>query len=300
MIKTTNLCKRFGSLTALDNLSSVIEDGCICGLVGSNGAGKSTLLRLLAGVYEPTSGQLEIDGQPVYENVELKQQICFVPDELYFLPGATLDSMAAFLRPLYHSWNQERYEELLGKFPLPRQAKLHTSSKGMRRQAALILALSCQPRYLLLDEAFDGLDPVLRLALRKIMADDVSQRQMTVIIASHNLRELEDVCDQVGLLHQGHILFQKELDSLKLGFCKVQAAFRPMVPKEELERDLDIMKLEQSGSLVNIVAKGTPEDVSRALERHQPLFCEALPLTLEEIFIYEMEAVGYDYNNILF
>ena len=170
----------------------------------------------------------------------------------------------------------------------------------MRRQAALILALSCQPKYLLLDEAFDGLDPVLRLALRKIMADDVAQRGMTVIIASHNLRELEDVCDQVGLLHQGHILFQRELDDLKLGFCKVQAAFKPMLPEAEFKQALDILKLEVSGSMVSIVARGTVEEVSEKLEQFHPLFCEAVPMMLVEIFIYEMEAVGYDYNNVLF
>ena len=216
------------------------------------------------------------------------------------IAGSTMDDMAKYLKKLYVNWNQQRYEDLLTKFPMSRKNKLHNSSKGMRRQAALILALSCQPKYLLLDEAFDGLDPVLRLALRKIMADDVAQRGMTVIIASHNLRELEDVCDQVGLLHQGHILFQRELDDLKLGFCKVQAAFKPMLPEAEFKQALDILKLEVSGSMVSIVARGTVEEVSEKLEQFHPLFCEAVPMMLEEIFIYEMEAVGYDYNNVLF
>ncbi len=300
MIKATDLMKRFDTVTALDRLNSVIEDGCICGLVGSNGAGKSTLLRLIAGVYQPTEGSITIDGERIYENMAAKQQIYFVPDDLYFLPGATMDSMASYLKKMYLNWNQERYEDLLTKFPMKRNTKLHNSSKGMRRQAALILALSCQPKYLLLDEAFDGLDPVLRLALRKLMADDVSERGMTVLIASHNLRELEDVCDQVGLLHQGHILFQRELNDLKLGFCKVQAAFKPMVSEEILRQELDILKLEQSGSMVSIVARGTVEEVSEKLEQHNPLLCEAVPMMLEEIFIYEMEAVGYDYNNVLF
>lgn len=300
MIKATNLVKRFDELTALDSLNTVIEDGCICGLVGSNGAGKSTLLRLIAGVYQPTEGRITVDEQDIYENMAVKQQIYFVPDDLYFLPGSTMDDMAKYLKNMYVNWNQQRYEELLTKFPMKRNTRLHNSSKGMRRQAALILALSCQPKYLLLDEAFDGLDPVLRLALRKIMADDVMQRGMSVLIASHNLRELEDVCDQVGLLHQGHILFQRELNDLKLGFCKVQAAFRPMIPEEVLRKELDVLKLEISGSMVSIVARGTVEEVSEKLEKHQPLFCEAVPMMLEEIFIYEMEAVGYDYNNVLF
>ena len=300
MIKATNLVKRFDELTALDSLNTVIEDGCICGLVGSNGAGKSTLLRLIAGVYQPTEGRITVDEQDIYENMAVKQQIYFVPDDLYFLPGSTMDDMAKYLKNMYVNWKQQRYEELLTKFPMKRNTRLHNSSKGMRRQAALILALSCQPKYLLLDEAFDGLDPVLRLALRKIMADDVMQRGMSVLIASHNLRELEDVCDQVGLLHQGHILFQRELNDLKLGFCKVQAAFRPLIPEEVIRKELDVLKLEISGSMVSIVARGTVEEVSEKLGKHQPLFCEAVPMMLEEIFIYEMEAVGYDYNNVLF
>lgn len=300
MIKATNLIKRFDDFTALDRLDTVIEDGCICGLVGSNGAGKSTLLRLMAGVYQPTEGSITVDDEPIYENESIKQQIYFVPDDLYFFPGSTMDDIANYLKRIYVNWNQQRYEDLLTKFPMSRKQKLHTSSKGMRRQAALILALSCQPKYLLLDEAFDGLDPVLRLALRKIMADDVAQRGMTVLIASHNLRELEDVCDQVGLLHQGHILFQRELNDLKLGFCKVQAAFKPMIPEETLRSALDILKLEISGSIVSIVARGAVDEVTEKLEQLQPLFCEAVPMMLEEIFIYEMEAVGYDYNNVLF
>ncbi len=300
MIKATDLMKRFDTVTALDRLNSVMEDGCIFGLVGSNGAGKSTLLRLIAGVYQPTEGSITVDGEDIYENMAVKQQIYFVPDDLYFLPGATMDTMAKYLKKMYANWDQQRYETLLTKFPMKRNTRLHNSSKGMRRQAALILALSCRPKYLLLDEAFDGLDPVLRLALRKLMADDVAERGMTVLIASHNLRELEDVCDQVGLLHQGHVLFQRELNDLKLGFCKVQAAFKPMVPEKELREKLDILKLEQSGSMVSIVARGTVEEVSEKVEELHPLLCEAVPMMLEEIFIYEMEAVGYDYNNVLF
>lgn len=300
MIKATNLFKSFDDFNALEELNTVIENSCICGLVGSNGAGKSTLLRLLAGVYKPTKGSITIDGQDIYENQNIKQQVYFVPDDLYFFPGATMDYMAKYLKKIYINWNQQRYEDLLSKFPMSRKKKLHNSSKGMRRQAALILALSCQPRYLLLDEAFDGLDPVLRLALRKLMAEDVMNRGMTVIIASHNLRELEDVCDQVGLLHQGHILFQRELDDLKLGFCKVQAAFKPMISEEILKKELDILKIETSGSMVSIVARGTVEEVSEKLQKLNPLLCEAVPMMLEEIFIYEMEAVGYDYNNVLF
>lgn len=200
MIKTVSLTKTFGSITALENLSTTIESGSIYGLVGSNGAGKSTLLHLLAGIYRPTSGSIEIDGQPVYENPACKQQIFFIPDEIYQQPGASMESMAKLYACLYTQWSQQRYEQLVQRFPIDPKRKLSTCSKGMRRQIAIILGMSCMPKYLLLDEAFDGLDPVIRVAVRKLISDDVIERGTTVLIASHNLRELEDLCDQVGLL----------------------------------------------------------------------------------------------------
>lgn len=300
MIKTENLTKQFDNITALDCLNTEIAEGCIYGLVGSNGAGKSTLLRLLAGIYQPTQGSVTIDGQPIYENPQIKQDICFVADDLYFPQGATMHSVAQYLSGIYTNWNWQRYQELTRLFPIPEKRKLQTCSKGMKRQAALILALSSMPKLLLLDEAFDGLDPIIRVALRKVLADSVSRHGMTVMIASHNLRELEDVCDQVGLLHQGKIMFQRDLEDLKLGFCKVQAAFRPMVSQEELASRLSIMKTEITGSLVHMVVRGSSQEVLAALEGLTPLLCETIPLTLEEVFIYEMEAVGYDYNNVLF
>ena len=222
MIKATNLVKRFDELTALDSLNTVIEDGCICGLVGSNGAGKSTLMRLIAGVYQPTEGRITVDEQDIYENMAVKQQIYFVPDDLYFLPGATMDSMAKYLKKMYVNWNQQRYEDLLTKFPMKRNTKLHSSSKGMRRQAALILALSCQPKYLLLDEAFDGLDPVMRQAVKGLIASAVAEDRMVPVIASHNLRELEDICDHVAVVHQGETVLTMQLDDIHQGIHKVQ------------------------------------------------------------------------------
>ena len=207
MIKTVSLTKTFGPTTALENLSTTIESGSIYGLVGSNGAGKSTLLHLLAGIYRPTSGSIEIDGQPVYENSACKQQIFFIPDEIYQQPGASMESMAKLYACLYTQWSQQRYEQLVQRFPIDPKRKLSTCSKGMRRQIAIILGMSCMPKYLLLDEAFDGLDPVIRVAVRKLISDDVIERGTTVLIASHNLRELEDICFDVGLLHQGGVRF---------------------------------------------------------------------------------------------
>ena len=299
MIKTENLTKQFDTTTALDCLSTTIEEGRIYGLVGSNGAGKSTLLRLLAGVYRPTSGSVEIDGEPVFENPALKQKIFFIPDELYQMPGASLASLANIYRALYHSWSDERYQELVGRFPIPPERKLSACSKGMRRQAALILALCREPDYLLLDEAFDGLDPVIRLAARKLIADEVSGRGMTALISSHNLRELEDLCDHVAILHEGRLLMTREMDNLRTSYCKVQTAFKPAVETLDLP-GLSILRTERVGSVWTLLVRGSEEEVFQALRPLNPVILDCISLTLEEVFISEMEAVGYDYNHIIF
>ena len=302
MIKTVSLTKTFGPTTALENLSTTIESGSIYGLVGSNGAGKSTLLHLLAGIYRPTSGSIEIDGQPVYENPACKQQIFFIPDEIYQQPGASMESMAKLYACLYTQWSQQRYEQLVQRFPIDPKRKLSTCSKGMRRQIAIILGMSCMPKYLLLDEAFDGLDPVIRVAVRKLISDDVIERGTTVLIASHNLRELEDFCDHVGLIHKGGVVFEQELDELKLGIHKVQAVYRPALDSEaldELRDTLDIIKLEIQGSMVRFVARGSQEEIDRVMQHRNTIFYETLPLSLEEVFISEMEAAGYDLDRIL-
>lgn len=299
MIEAKSLVKCFGDFTALSEMTTCIQNGSIYGLVGSNGSGKSTFLRLIAGVYLPDGGSLAVNGQTVFENVAVKDKIFFVADDLYFLPQASMNDMAGFYQGVYSGFSRERYTRLCGIFPLDPQKKLITFSKGMRRQAALVLGLSCQPELLLLDEAFDGLDPVVRGAVKRLLSDDIAARGMTVLITSHNLRELEELCDHVGLLHRGKILFEKEIDELKLGFCKVHAAFPQGVTDETLAA-LNIMQRSQSGSLVNLVVRGTSADATAYLLEHGALFAEGLPLTLEEVFIHEMEAVGYDYNNILF
>ena len=300
MITAVQLTKRFDDYEALSGLDTTIPSGAVYGLIGSNGSGKSTFLRLVSGIYRPDAGSVTVGGEEVYENPSVKNRLFFVSDDIYFLPQATMDEMADFYRGYYSAFSRERYEKLCGIFPIDPKKRLHTFSKGMKRQAALVLALACQPEYLLLDEAFDGLDPVIRGAVRKVIADDMAARSMTTVITSHNLRELEDMCDHVGLLHGGRIIFEKEIDDLKLGFCKVQAAFRPMVEAETLKERVDVMQLEERGSMVSLIARGGREDVIAALEGLSPLFVEAVPLTLEEVFIHEMEAVGYDYNNVIF
>lgn len=299
MIQAKNVTKRFDDTLALGGLTTEIEAGSIYGLVGSNGAGKSTLLRLIAGVYRADSGSVAVDGQETFENTEVKERIFFVADDLFFFQNATMNQMAEFYRGLYANWSEERYRQLSVTFPIAAGKRVNTFSKGMRRQAALILALSTMPQILLLDEAFDGLDPVIRGLVRKMLAEDVAERGLTVIIASHNLRELEDFCDQVGVLHGGKLLFQRELDDLKLGFSKVQCAFKPPLAREAFA-GLSLMQFEAQGSLVSLIARGGREEILEQIEKLGPLFVEAIPLTLEEVFIHEMEAVGYDYSNILF
>ena len=299
MITTRNLTKLFDRYEAVSNLSLEIQPGCIYGLVGTNGAGKSTLLRMLSGIYRPSSGEAQLDGSPIFDNVPAKSRIVLVPDDLWFFAGATLSEMAAFYRDCYPGWNQEKFQRLLTAFPLVPDKKLSGFSKGMRRQAALILALCRDPDYLLLDEAFDGLDPVIRMAARKLIADEVSGRGMTALISSHNLRELEDLCDHVAILHEGRLLMTREMDNLRTSYCKVQTAFKN--PLETLDLPgLSILRTERVGSVWTLLVRGSEEQVFEALRPLEPVILDCISLTLEEVFISEMEAVGYDYNHIIF
>lgn len=298
MIETKGLTKRFGDFTALKGLDLKIEGGQVYGLVGSNGSGKSTLLRLLAGVYEPDEGAIAIDHEKVFDNPSRKGQIFFLGDTPYFFSGATLMDMADFYRRLYPRFSLARLEELNKIFPIDPKGRISAMSKGMQRQAALILAFAACPDYLFLDEAFDGLDPVMREALRRLIAEDIADRGMTVLIASHNLRELEDLCDSVGLLHFGELVFSQRLHSLKTELHKVQAAFSA-VPETTVFEALDILKLERTGSLLQLVIRGELSEIDAFFGTLNPLFYEPTPLTLEEVFIYELGGLGYDISSIL-
>ena len=297
MLKANDLVKRFGDTIALDGLNTEIGRGCIYGLVGPNGSGKSTLMRLMCGVYRPDGGSITLEGEPVFENIAAKDRILYLSDDLYFPPKSTVEELAAFYRGLYSGFSTETYQKLCGCFPLEVKKSLSTFSKGQRRQAALLAALCCHADYLLLDEAFDGLDPVIRLMVKKLLAEEIAERSATVVISSHNLRELEDLCDQIGLLSAGRLLFEKDIDVLKLGFCRVQAAYDHPVDWEAT--GLSILDKKERGKLVSLLVRGTAEETLAVLEAQRPLFAEALPMTLEEVFIGEMEAVGYDYSNIL-
>ena len=298
MIQVERLTKKFQTHTALNQISVSVQPGSVFGLVGSNGAGKSTLLRTIAGIYKPDSGTVAIDGTPIFEHPSVKNDIFFISDFPYFIPQSNMKEMAKFYASMYSNWSHERYRELCHLFPIEEKMKISSMSKGMQRQVALICALSTQPKVLLMDEIFDGLDPVMRQLLKKLLAREVSERNITVMIASHNLRELEDVCDHVGLLHQGGVVFEQELDGLKLNLHKLQAVFKPMISMDVFS-DLDILKFDMKGSLINMVIRSDKGVISRRIEALKPVYFEMLPLTLEEVFISEMEVSGYDIDKII-
>ena len=298
MITAKSLTKKFDDKTALDNITLNIADGCVYGLVGSNGSGKSTLLRLISGVYMADGGEITVDGDNCFNNPYVKSQIAFLGDTPYFLPQSDLKEMAELYSSMYPSFDYEIYNHLLTVFPLNQKARLSTFSKGMQRQAALILALSTNPRYLLMDEAFDGLDVVMRKVLANIVMDGVEQRGMTAIIASHNLRELENVCDSVCVIHNGKIISNGDIESLRGNIHKIQVAFSN-VPEISVFDSLYVMKMERTGSLLSLVVKGDEGEIMQFINRLNPLYAECIEPTLEEVFVYELEVCGYDVKNIL-
>ena len=295
-IEIKGISKRFDTVRSLDNVCAAINQGSIFGLIGSNGAGKSTLLRIMSGIYKQDSGDVFYNGQTLYDNPVLKEEIVYVSDDLYFFPHGTVEDMMNFYTKIYPGFDKKRYFELCDMFRLDRNRKINTFSKGMQKQAAMLLALSIRPKYLLCDETFDGLDPVMRQFIKRLIADDVAERGVTPIIASHNLRELEDICDHIGLLHSGGIVFDGELDNLKSNIFKVQAVFSDA--ENRTFDDIAVVDYKRRGSVISLVVRGTREEVETYFNSKAPTFFEILPLSLEEIFISEMEEKGYDYASI--
>ncbi len=293
--RTADMKKPF---VALKELSCEIPSGCIYGLVGSNGSGKSTFLRLLSGVYRPDSGVVTIDGLPVYENPLAKDLIFYVPDDLYFLPQSSMHEMARFYKAIYPKFDHERFRHLTETFGLDPTANLNAFSKGMRRQAATILGLSTRPRYLFFDETFDGLDPVMRNLVKQVIYSDVLENETTTIITSHSLRELEDTCDQLALLHKGGIVFESDIENVKTSLFKVQTAFREPFTKDRF-LGIDILSYQQMGSVCTLIVRGNREETEQRIRAMDPLLLDLLPLNLEEVFVYEMEALGYAFKDIL-
>lgn len=298
MITANDVTMKFGDFAALKNLNCRIPNGCIYGMVGSNGAGKSTLLRLISGIYKPQSGIVKIDDEPVFDSPEVKNKLVFVPDELYFLPRASLNRMAAMYSSIYKGFSFDRFNELVSTFKLNPKANIGTFSKGMKRQAATILALSCNADYILFDETFDGLDPVMRNLVKNLLYDDVMERNATAVITSHSLRELEDTCDQLSLLHKGGIIFESDITNLKTSLFKVQVAFREEYDKSKFE-SIDMLSFTKHGSVSSIIVRGDREETTAKITAMDPLLYEILPLSLEEVFVYEMDALGYAFSDVL-
>ena len=300
MIEIKNVSKTYGDVKSLENINSTIAVGSIYGLIGSNGSGKSTLLRIMSGIMRGDEGQIDYDGESVFENPDVKKRFVFLSDEQYFLPGSTLDEMAGIYASFYPDFSREKYHELAKLFNLPYDRKINTFSKGMKKQASVLLALASNVKYILCDETFDGLDPVMRQLVKKLLANEVVTNGMTAVIASHNLREIEDICDHIGLLHKGGILFESELDSLKREIHAVQIVLEDDIKVGDVFADFHVVSSTKRGSLSTIVVRGERDAVEAAAKAASPQFCEIIPLTLEEIFISEMEERGYDYSEVLF
>ena len=293
MIKFENVTKKFDGFTALDDITLEIPKGTAYGLLGSNGAGKSTMLRLLTGVYKADKGIVSIDGAPVFDNAKVKQKLIFISDETAQYSNMTLNQMKKFYKTFYPNFSDEIFNRLHGVLELPLNKKTSSFSKGMKRQAAVICAISAGPDYLFLDEAFDGLDPSMRIAVKKMMIEAMSDSEMTIVISSHNLKEVEEFCNMVGMLHKGKIIFTKDLSELKGNIHKIQASFDKEVTKDDFP-NLDILLVEHKAGLTYIIAKGDADRSLNSVKAENPSFCDLIPLSLEEIFIYEMEALGYD------
>ena len=298
MICADNVTKKFDGFAALRGLTCRIPDSCVYGLVGSNGAGKSTFLRLISGIYRADSGVVTFDGQPVYENPLVKNQIMYVPDELYFLPQSNMCRMAELYRSIYVDFNMERFHDLTKMFGLNPSANINSFSKGMKRQAATILALSSMPKFLFFDETFDGLDPVMRNLVKRVIYGDVMERKTTTIITSHSLRELEDACDQLALLHKGGIVFESDIQNLKTSLFKIQVAFNGAFDKSKFQ-GIEMLDYTQMGSVATFIARGDRVAVTEKIRALSPILLDVLPLNLEEVFIYEMEALGYAFKDML-
>ncbi len=299
MIEVKGISKSFSGIKAVDNLDAVIQEGAVFGLIGTNGAGKSTFLRMVCGVLKPDEGTILVDGKPIFETPESKQKMFYISDEQYFFANANPIDMKRYYERVYPEFDGERFLELLKRFGLQGGRKINTFSKGMKKQLSVILGICANTKYLLWDETFDGLDPVMRQAVKGIFIKEIEERGMTPIVASHNLRELEDICDHVGLLHRGGILLSRDLEDMKLNIHKLQCVWKNPEDIEAIKQQVEVVKVEQRGSLMTITIKGSVDRIEKAVEEKEPLFYELLPLSLEEIFISETEVAGYDIKNII-
>ena len=292
MLEIRNLTKTFGDFKALDDLSMTVPKGTVYGLVGPNGAGKSTAIRCIVGVYRPDCGSITMDGQFVYENPDLKARIGYIPDDIFFFPAATLEEMRRFYKGIYPDFDDNLFERLYEIFNLPRKNPIRRFSKGMQKQAAFHLAICCRPDILILDEPVDGLDPVMRRQVMSLILADVAERGTTVLISSHNLRELEDVCDHVGIMDHGRMLLEKSLADMQGTTHKLQMV-------GDAPAGLEVLHESASGRLRTYIVRGSAAEISNAVAAANPVYFDVLPLSLEEIFIYELGGVNYEVKNII-
>ena len=299
MIELKNVTKCYDQLKAVDHISVTIKENSVFGLIGTNGAGKSTALRLAAGVLRPDEGEITVDGLAVFDNMEVKKNIYFIADEPYFFANSNAADMQKYLSSIYPEFAVDDFYNYLVNFGLDRKRKINTYSKGMRKQLALVCGVCSGAKYLLCDETFDGLDPVMRQGVKSIFASEMERRGLTPVVASHNLRELEDICDFVGLLHKGGILLSKDLEDMKCNIQKIQCVFKASSDEERILSTMDIMKNEKRGSLNIMTIRGNRAEVIASFATVNTVFFEALPLSLEEIFISETEVVGYDIKKLI-
>ncbi len=298
MIHLQNISKSFEGLCALRDVSLEIADGTIFGLIGTNGAGKSTLLRIMAGIYQPDAGEILLDDAPVFEQLAVKSKLFYISDEPFYFNGATLEEMHRYYRTLYPNFSTDIYLRISANLQLDPTRKLSTYSKGMLRQAMIILAFASQARFIFFDETFDGLDPVMRQAVKGLIASSVAEGKLVPIIASHNLRELEDICDHVGVLHRGNMVLNMRLEEMQADIQKIQCAFQEQ-PQREWFDHLHPLDFKAQGRFCTLIVRAPETEVLAAVQAHAPLFFETMPLSLEEIFIAQMGGIGYEIQNIL-
>ena len=298
MIEIRDVVKTFDGFRALDGVTMTVPRGAVYGLVGPNGAGKSTLIRHLTGIYRPDSGTIDIDGQPVYENPAVKARIAYIPDDVFYFPQATIPDMMRYYRGIYPKFDAARYQKLGEVFQLDPKRQIRRLSKGMQKQAAFWLMVCCMPEYLILDEPVDGLDPVMRRQVWSLLLGDVADRGTTVLVSSHNLRELEDVCDHVGILNHGKVLLERSLSDLQDNTVKLQVAYQG-VTEPPLPAELNILHRSHVGRVYTYIVRGSSQEIMRRMQITEPVLLESIPLTLEEIFIYELGGVDYAAKDIL-
>lgn len=296
MIEVRNVIKEFDGFRALDDMSMTVPTGAVYGLVGPNGAGKSTIIRHLTGIYRQDAGEITIDGAPVFENPEVKSRIAYIPDDIFYYANASIREMMDFYRSIYPHFDAERFKKLADVFGLDPKRQMRRLSKGMQKQAAFWIAVSLRPEILILDEPVDGLDPVMRRRIWSIIMADVAENGTTVLVSSHNLRELEDVCDSVGIMNKGKIMIERSLNELQENIVKIQLA---LPDGESLPQGLDILHKSNTGRLQSLIMHGTQEELTEKLQSAHPLFIDAVPLTLEEIFIYELGGADYEVKDIV-